>query len=334
MTQPRYVRLQVEELDARILPSVTLPAIPVDLDHHGIPWLSCECCPDDAPTNYHGLSGDGQGKFTTEPMPTRGGYRLNKELKGVADLGTMGTFAVAGSVYEPGWYCPPTCMCPVVWYNASGVLTFTNARGSISVQLQGHPTAPVYHIMGTSDDVHPAVRSAEGFSYKVISGTGAYRNVQDSGTVRFQFNWAGSFTFTIQSWLDKVPPPGHGHGPHDQPSHHHGPPPHDQGPADDVLGSVMLGLLTPAAVGAQRREAPGVAVSGEHPRGADVAPPHTDELAVSPADHALEKTPTSTSERTHGKPTVGGPLDIHLDRSQALETVFTVTGNGSDKERG
>jgi hypothetical protein len=168
---PRYASLCLEELDARIVPSVTaayatLPPMVGPTQHSTAMMLA---------PGQNPLAGNGQGQYVRELVPGAPGGRF--EMQGAADLGQMGEVSVKGFVQSAGGIG-----------HAYGTLTLTNAQGSVTLRLQGPQQ--------TSPTAIPA-----SFQFLVISGTGAYSNFTDQGTLNLTLtatsNLQGTFTFSI-----------------------------------------------------------------------------------------------------------------------------------------
>jgi hypothetical protein len=115
MAQQRAL-LEVVELDARIVPSVTKgPA----LVHAALSSTGLHAAVTQAETS---LSGTGSGTVSLSPAHVRGGGTLFV-LRGTADLTGLGTFKVTGGVidFKNG--------------TSAGTLVFTGASGSITLVL-------------------------------------------------------------------------------------------------------------------------------------------------------------------------------------------------------
>ena len=115
-------------------------------------------------TTTHALGGTGQGTFTN-PLDQNDltvDDMTTYNFDGTANLADMGAVTVTGTVHSVGF---------VLSGQATGQLTFTNSKGSVTVQLTG----PV------QEGFSPL---PESFSYKVVSHTGtAYKSLADQGTL-------------------------------------------------------------------------------------------------------------------------------------------------------
>lgn len=135
----------------------------------------------------HALAGSGHGTFTHPITP--GDITIAElttyQFHGTANLAKMGKVTVTGTIHSVGF---------VVSGKATGTLTFTNSKGSVTIQLTGPQQGGFSPLPGT-------------FSYKVVSHTGtAYKSLTDHGTLTltvpsttsgFQVSGSGNFTFSI-----------------------------------------------------------------------------------------------------------------------------------------
>jgi hypothetical protein len=83
------------------------------------------------------------------------------DFQGTAKLAKLGDVTIQGSLVSLGF---------VAQGHAGGTLTFTNAHGSVTVALEGplqNGFAPL----------------PQTFTYHVVSGTGAYKNLKDHGSL-------------------------------------------------------------------------------------------------------------------------------------------------------
>jgi hypothetical protein len=167
---PHHATLCLEELDDRIVPSVTavdmrLPVMVGPMQH-----AMAQVAPGDP------LAGSGQGQYVRELVPGAGG---RDQMQGSATLGDLGQVSVKGFVQSPG---------VIGNGHAYGTLTFTNAQGSVTLELQGPQQ--------TSRSAMP-----DSFQFQVVSGTGAYSTFRDQGTLHLTLNattnYQGAFTFSI-----------------------------------------------------------------------------------------------------------------------------------------
>jgi hypothetical protein len=168
-------QLKLEELGGRVLPSVTLPTPPV------AGALAATAQPVVSP-----LSGQGQGTYTNPAVPgalTVDGL-TTYNLKGTANLAGMGQVTVTGTIHSVGF---------VITGQATGVITFSNSKGSVTVQLTG-PLQAGFSALPTT------------FSYQVVAHTGAFAHLNAKGTLGLlvapqTFNYIpqpqGSFALSI-----------------------------------------------------------------------------------------------------------------------------------------
>ena len=172
MTTPRRPALELEPLHARILPSATpLPA----------PSLPPAAVAPSAA--IHLLDGHGHGAYTADRIISDAGpeYRLT----GTANLAGIGRVQVTGSLHGVGF---------IAQGRAGGTLTFSNGKGSVTVQLTG-PAQPGFSALPPRWD------------YKVVASTGALAHLSTSGTLQLvlqalpngnlQTPPHGTFTLTV-----------------------------------------------------------------------------------------------------------------------------------------
>jgi hypothetical protein len=138
-------------------------------------------------TNPHALAGRGSGAYSNPVnMSSLSADQLTTyNFNGTANLAQMGAVKVTGTIHAVGF---------VFSGQATGKLTFTTSKGSVTVQLTG----------AIQQGFSPL---PEHFSYKVVSHTGsAYAALADSGTltlnltpnaVNFQPQAQGGFTLKI-----------------------------------------------------------------------------------------------------------------------------------------
>jgi hypothetical protein len=151
-------RLHVEDLGARILPSA----------NHLIATA--------APAHLS-LAGYGTGGYLHEfAIPDMG---QQYDLLGIATLQGLGRVSVKGSVDTVGF---------ILHGHAWGLLTFTNAKGSVTLLLEGPE----------QNGFAPLPRR---FTFDVIGGTGSYQHLSEPGTLQLVISPAvhaqGTFTLTI-----------------------------------------------------------------------------------------------------------------------------------------
>jgi hypothetical protein len=148
---------QLEELGSRILPSgiahAPSPELPAALVASPMP-----------PQLKHPLAGHGSGAYSTDLIPTDAGTVYH--LHGSANLAGLGQVEILGSVTAVGF---------TTMGRASGRLTLFGNGGSVTVQLLG-PEQPGFS------------RLPHYFHYNVVSGTGAYLHLADSGTLRLDLH--------------------------------------------------------------------------------------------------------------------------------------------------
>src|SRR5262245_42471800 len=153
--------LNLEELGSRILPSATpLPAPPAPAQAL-------------AGLDFHpGLHGQGRGAYQTDAVVSGAGrvYRL----RGAADLAGLGHFALSGSVHAVGF---------IAQGHAGGTLTFRNARGTVTLALEG-PEQPAFSPLPQT------------FSYRITGATGGYAGLSGSGQLSLAL--AGASTGGVQ----------------------------------------------------------------------------------------------------------------------------------------
>jgi hypothetical protein len=142
--------LALEELDSRALPGAVLPAPTIG----GVFATAPSAVP---------LAGQGQGTFTNPVTP--GALTINAlttyNLSGTANLAGMGVVNVTGTVHAVGF---------VLSGQATGQITFSNSRGSVTIQLTG-PVQPGNTGLPTT------------FAYSVVAHTGAFATLADHGTL-------------------------------------------------------------------------------------------------------------------------------------------------------
>jgi hypothetical protein len=156
--------LRIEELGSRILPSASPFAFaappfrpPVIVhqeihdEHH-----------DMQDHQQHALHGLGFGAYTsTMALPDIGAAYM---LQGFGNFGKVGLASVSGDIHGVGF---------ILQGHATGTLTFTNAKGSVTIALTGPEQSSFSPL-------------PQQFQYQVIGGTGAYQNLHDQGTLTLQ----------------------------------------------------------------------------------------------------------------------------------------------------
>jgi hypothetical protein len=140
--------LQLEELSARVLPSAN-PVVEVHVPvGHAATHMA-----------QPPLAGTGQGSYSRPAVQSGAG--ITYTLSGTAKFAGLGDVTVAGSVRSVGF---------IAEGNASGELTFTNAKGSVTVQLEGPRQAGFSAL-------------PQQFKFSVIGGTGQYQHLSSHGTI-------------------------------------------------------------------------------------------------------------------------------------------------------
>jgi hypothetical protein len=150
MFMVRMMSLQLEELDARILPSATsLPVAPP-----APPALSAV-----SGIAFHLLSGQGEGTFFNDAIQSGAG--IDYHLSGEGQFAGVGQVSIHGSVHSVGFLAQG---------HAGGTITLTNVQGSVTLTLIG-PAQPGFSPLPVQ------------FSYHASSGTGAYTHLPSQGTL-------------------------------------------------------------------------------------------------------------------------------------------------------
>jgi hypothetical protein len=192
----------LEELGARVLPSAA-PLTP-------LPSATSALVSQAQPIIYHPLAGHGSGSYSADAIQSGAGITYN--LRGTADLAALGHVSVTGWVHSVGFLRVG---------QADGELTFTNNHGSVTVRLVG-PEQPGFAAL------------PQQFSYRIVSATGAYKHLQDHGSLCLTLHAQptgdvagphGTFTLTL----------GQSKGPHQPPI------------TTGVEGVALLGPIAPVA---------------------------------------------------------------------------------------
>jgi hypothetical protein len=156
--------VDLEELGSRTLPSTTLGTPLVGGVLAGAPATGPIAVT--TTTATHPLAGQGQGTFTNPVTP--GALTIDAlttyNFNGTANLAAMGQVRITGTIHSVGF---------LLRGQAAGQLTFSNSRGSVTIQLTG-PLQPGY----TGYPTLPTV-----FSYTVVARTGAFAQLADHGTL-------------------------------------------------------------------------------------------------------------------------------------------------------
>lgn len=154
--------LGLEELDSRALPGTVLPVPTVG----GVLATAPAAVPLAAVAPVaasHPLAGQGQGTFTNPVTP--GSLTIDAlttyNLTGTANLAGMGQVNVTGTVHSVGF---------VLTGQATGQITFSNSRGSVTIQLTGP--------LQLGNSTPPTT-----FNYSVVAHTGTFAQLADHGTL-------------------------------------------------------------------------------------------------------------------------------------------------------
>jgi hypothetical protein len=129
----------------------------------------------------HALHGHGRGDYESAFVVPDVGRPYS--LHGKVDLAGLGHFEVSGSLHSLGF---------ISHGRAGGELTFSNAKGSLTLQLVG-PDQPGFSPLPGA------------FSYKVVAATGAYHGLHASGVLHLALHQApgaslaahGTFTLSL-----------------------------------------------------------------------------------------------------------------------------------------
>jgi len=156
--------LRLEELGARVAPSAT-PLLPPAAAE------AAALVSGMAPAPH----GHGSGSYSDDPVQSGAG--IDYHLQGEAHLHGLGHFTVRGSVRAVGF---------VRHGHAGGTLTFTDARGAVTVELQG-PDQPAFAAL------------PQRFGYRVVAATGAYAGLSGQGELSLVLRAAsdGHGTFAL-----------------------------------------------------------------------------------------------------------------------------------------
>jgi len=146
----RLLRLQVEELSARIMPNATLP-----VTVHSVPRIAAA----GHLAAVHQLLGKGHGAFMREIANPDTGSAF--QLSGVGYFTGLRNVTIEGALHSVGF---------IAQGRAAGALTLTNARGSVTLALTGPLQAGFAPL--------PCV-----YQYHVVTATAAYSNWKADGTL-------------------------------------------------------------------------------------------------------------------------------------------------------
>lgn len=159
---PATKLMSAGEIATRVLPGASLNPVPLATTPPALGTPTTTTTPT-TQTGTHPLEGLGQGMFTNPAIP--GALTVDAlttyNLTGTANLAAMGQVKVTGTVRAVGW---------VLTGQATGQLTFSNNRGSVTVALLGPVQA------GFS-------APPQAFAYKVVARTGAFAHLNDHGTL-------------------------------------------------------------------------------------------------------------------------------------------------------
>jgi hypothetical protein len=162
MSKTRF-RLNLEVLEGRETPSTVVTSvtqvagIPVT---HVATTAVTPSTTTSTTTVQHALAGSGSGSYicTLQYMTMPSGYHFT----GDGNVKGMGAVQMQIDVYGNGF---------VNKGSAHGTITLTNAKGSVTVQITGPMQPKLSHL-------------PQWFQYKIVQATGAYKGMQDHGTLR------------------------------------------------------------------------------------------------------------------------------------------------------
>jgi hypothetical protein len=168
MNQPSNFDFEV--LERRTLLSVSIGSVasPAGARDHAFAAVTA------TPTNT-GILGTLTGSYT-ERLPQPGDGALYR-LVGSGRAGALGKVTASGAVRTHHL---------LVTSQDGGSIVLRNARGSVTVKLIGLVTGPI--VAGASaGSVVPVPIGWRGYTYTVVSGTGAYTNFHAAGMASFTF---------------------------------------------------------------------------------------------------------------------------------------------------
>jgi hypothetical protein len=156
MTMRRSL-LRVEELGQRVLPSAS------PLSAFGtVPFMRPLVHQQSSPQPASVLHGSGIAVYTTsQQIPDTG---TAYHLQGVGSFGAVGFVTITGDLHSVGF---------IMQGHATGTLTFSNAKGSVTLDLTG-PAQSAFAPL------------PQRFQYQIVGGTGAYAHLHAQGTVQLQ----------------------------------------------------------------------------------------------------------------------------------------------------
>jgi hypothetical protein len=182
--------LKLEHLEQRDMPSAGIPGTdhiilsghdPVSSMDGPIAEIRLRRIVHDAVTI---TPGQGKGTFTTAGVPIDAGR--DYLLTGTGNFLNLTNAKITGSVHSVGF---------ILHGHAGGTITFTNAKGSVTLALVG-PQQPGFSPLPTK------------FTYTVEKGTGAYAHMTGAGTLTLTLHQTaphsliqhGTFTLQINSY--------------------------------------------------------------------------------------------------------------------------------------
>jgi hypothetical protein len=151
---PTKVRLGVEQLGHRVLPSASVAALAGSAAAPAVQPLSTVA------TTVHSLGGTihaSLSRFTQVPADMGARYSLH----GSGTFANLGSFDVKGILRGTGF---------IANGHATGLMTLTNSRGAITIKLEG-PQQPGFAALPGR------------FQFTVVGASGAYHNVHATGNV-------------------------------------------------------------------------------------------------------------------------------------------------------
>ncbi|HEX3146464.1 MAG TPA: hypothetical protein VHR66_00075 [Gemmataceae bacterium] len=154
-------RLNLETLDQRTLPSAAMAVVDPTLHIIGKVYTPLP--------STHPLTGRGTGNYSSNMgNPDTG---VTHALHGTAHLQGMGDVKVDGDIHGPGFIKSDVF---------HGTMTFKNGRGSVKLELTSfRPAGPA--------------RLPNWYRYKIVQATGAFKGMQDTGSLRVDVTLFPSF---------------------------------------------------------------------------------------------------------------------------------------------
>jgi hypothetical protein len=174
MKTTHQFRPSVERLDKRELPSATsVFAWPGGgawgaLGTPGVEHVHQQ------PHQQMALRGTVTGTWTS--VPTNPDTGMTQQLDGAGQVKPLGAVIATGTLHMPGF---------IREGRTTGTMVLTNAQGSVTLQLTGPPQP------GFSPPPNT-------FTYKIVSGTGAYAGATGHGMATFSETMAGTFSMTFK----------------------------------------------------------------------------------------------------------------------------------------